>query len=141
MSLGKLKQLIFRNQQESANLYPILGFSLRMAGNGTANPTIINSHNITSVSRFGVGIYQVLINQETILGLSVIDGYLFDQFNINTTAADTNYQLQIARISPNIIGIQTYQITGASSAAYDLTTGDTLDIGSLLYNGLKLPPP
>ena len=140
MSLGKLKQVIFGNRKLSEDSYPILGFGFSITGAGAANPTINNSHNISSITRSGVGLYRIVIDQDTMYGNSVINGIFFEKINIIPIAADTNYQMQLYKIAPDTIDIAINQITSVAANLYDLTAIDEIDMGAFIYNGAGLPP-
>ncbi len=140
MSLGKLKQLIFKNKQESDNKYPLLGFAVTFTGNGTSAPTVDSSYNVSAVNRTGTGFYQIILEQETILGNSVIDGFIMNRVGINPVAADTNYKLQLFKFNPVTIQIAVDKITSTTFNSYDLTSVDTLEFASFIYNGKQLPP-
>lgn len=139
MSLGKLKQLIFRNKNDSLNLQPALGWALNITGAGTSNPTVTNSKNVTSVTRTSTGTYRVVLSRSTVLGNQVNSGYLSVYLNIHSVPSNYNYYAQIVFNSATELDVIIHEVHG-SNLVYDLSTNDTLSVCSFLNIGNKLPP-
>lgn len=117
------------------NTKPILGFACCLVGAGSSNPTTSNLFNIASVTRLSTGSYRVVLTNVDVAGRPVLSdaafmvdlrvaGGLYVKHTI--TVVNTN----TIDISVSILGLDA--TPALTSAAYDLTTSDRLDVIALL---------
>ena len=145
--LGKIKSMVASLGRSLRYSTPIKGCVVKMTGDTLNPPTIDSQYNVTSVTRFGIGVYRVTLQQSTMYGTEIYpNGVVTISHNIAPIAATDYFTVSSVYISPTIFEIKSYEVRqGASPAlslvAYDLTPSDTVDLSILLnYGDGRLPP-
>lgn len=144
---GKAKAQINTLRRDTQTFSPIKAMTALIKGGGASNPTLTDSYNITSITRTGIGVYQITLTQPTIYGTNIDTFSLPFVHWIIAPAATAQYHVELVNTSPNTYNLNVYSVTvGVSPAltrtAYDLQLTDTVDCMLLLnLGGGRLPPP
>ena len=115
---------------------PVMGLAVTLIGAGGSNPTTSNAFNVHSITRLSAGSYRVVLDNAQIAGRPVLANALFSiQLSVvGSTFCKSTVQVQNA----NTLDISIHQLVLDStptltSAAYDITSSDRVDIVALLY--------
>jgi len=145
--LGKLKSMIIDLRRRIFDFVPLKGMMLSFEGAGASDPAIITSHNVVSITRTGVGVYNVVLKQITVFGVSIISiGIPTVSFNIATTLVSEAHFVSIKDGAGNSFNIFVTEMTvgGGNKLEvnpYDIIAGDEIRASILLNSGSgELPP-
>ena len=115
---------------------PVMGLAVTLVGAGGGNPTTSNAFNVGAVTRLSTGSYRVILVTTQIAGRPVLANALFSiQLSVvGSTFCKSTIQVQNA----NTVDISIHQLVlddtpALTSAAYDITSSDRVDIVALLY--------
>ena len=115
---------------------PVMGLAVTLVGAGGGNPTTSNAFNVDSVTRLSTGSYRVVLEGTQIAGRPVLANALLSiQLSIaGSTFCKSTYQVQDA----STVDVSIHQLVldstpALTSAAYDITSSDRVDIVALLY--------
>lgn len=115
---------------------PVMGLAVTLVGAGGSNPTTSNAFNVDSVTRLSTGSYRVILAATQIAGRPVLANALLSiQLSIaGSTFCKSTYLVQNANTMDVSIQRLVLDSTPAlTSAAYDITSSDRVDIVALLY--------
>ena len=115
---------------------PVMGLAVTLLGAGGSNPTTSNAFNVDSVTRLSTGSYRVILEGTQIAGRPVLANALLSiQLSIaGSTFCKSTYLVQNADTMDVSIQRLVLDSTPAlTSAAYDITSSDRVDIVALLY--------
>lgn len=115
---------------------PVMGLAVTLVGAGGDNPTTSNAFNVSSVTRLSTGSYRVVLGGTQIARRPVLANALLSiQLSIaGSTFCKSTYQVQDA----STVDVSIHQLVldstpALTSAAYDITSSDRVDIVALLY--------
>lgn len=115
---------------------PVMGLAVTLVGTGGGNPTTSNAFNVGAVTRLSTGSYRVILAATQIAGRPVLANALLSiQLSIaGSTFCKSTVQVQNA----NTLDVSIHQLVldstpALTSAAYDITSSDRVDIVALLY--------
>ena len=115
---------------------PVMGLAVTLVGAGGGNPTTSNAFNVDAVTRLSTGSYRVILTATQKAGRPVLANALFSiQLSVvGSTFCKSTIQVQNA----NTVDIYIHQLVldstpALTSAAYDITSSDRVDIVALLY--------
>ena len=115
---------------------PVMGLAVTLVGAGGGNPTTSNAFNVDSVTRLSTGSYRVILAATQIAGRPVLANALFSiQLSVSgSTFCKSTYQVQ----DSGTVDVSIHQLVldstpALTSAAYDITSSDRVDIVALLY--------
>ena len=115
---------------------PVMGLAVTLVGAGGGNPTTSNAFNVDAVTRLSTGSYRVILAATQIAGRPVLANALFSiQLSVvGSTFCKSTVQVQNA----NTLDVSIHQLVldstpALTSAAYDITSSDRVDIVALLY--------
>ena len=115
---------------------PVMGLAVTLVGAGGGNPTTSNAFNVDSVTRLSTGSYRVILAATQIAGRPVLANALFSiQLSVvGSTFCKATVQVQNA----STLDVSIHQLVldstpALTSAAYDITSSDRVDIVALLY--------
>lgn len=110
---------------------PICGFTLKLTGAGSSNPSLSNAFNISTVVRLGAGSYRITLAESTKAGKSVLaNAMLNEKSNIS---GDTFVKTRFAVVDSTKLDLTVFSLSNTFTAvAYDLTSADTIDLFALL---------
>ena len=115
---------------------PVMGLAVTLVGAGGGNPTTSNAFNVDAVTRLSTGSYRVILTATQKAGRPVLANALFSiQLSVvGSTFCKSTIQVQNA----NTVDISIHQLVlddtpALTSAAYDITSSDRVDIVALLY--------
>lgn len=130
------------------NYVPLKGLMLQMKGAGTANPTIVNSYNLSALNRTGTGTYQITVQQNTFYGLDMFNFFVpVFSWVISPSANTALFSVDVQNTGSFTFNISVYEVTQGAGVAlsrtlYDLQTTDTVALAFVLNAGDgRLPPP
>ena len=113
-----------------------MGLAVTLVGAGGGNPTTSNAFNVDSVTRLSTGSYRVILAATQIAGRPVLANALFSiQLSVSgSTFCKSTHVVQNA----NTLDVSIHQLVldstpALTSAAYDITSSDRVDIVALLY--------
>lgn len=145
---AQLDKLARDVEQALINYVPIKGLMLQMKGTGAADPNIVNSYNVASLTRTGTGTYQITVTQNTFYGLDMFNFFVpVFSWVIAPSATSALYSVDVQNTGAFTFNISVYAITqGAGTTLartlYDLQTTDNVAISFVLNTGDgRLPPP
>ena len=115
---------------------PVMGLAVTLVGAGGDNPTASNAFNVDTVTRLSTGSYRVILAATQIAGRPVLANALFSiQLSVSgSTFCKSTHVVQNA----NTLDVSIHQLVldstpALTSAAYDITSSDRVDIVALLY--------
>ena len=115
---------------------PVMGLAVTLVGAGGGNPTTSNAFNVDAVTRLSTGSYRVVLTATQKAGRPVLANALFSiQLSVvGSTFCKSTIQVQNA----NTLDVFIHQLVlddtpALTSAAYDITSSDRVDIVALLY--------
>ena len=115
---------------------PVMGLAVTLVGAGGGNPTTSNAFNVDTVTRLSTGSYRVILAATQIAGRPVLANALFSiQLSVvGSTFCKATVQVQNA----STLDVSIHQLVldstpALTSAAYDITSSDRVDIVALLY--------
>lgn len=147
MVIGKLKSMIDTLKGMLINSVPIKGAMLTIEGAGLSNPTIKTSYNITSVTRTGAGVYNVVPTQGTFFGESIGDiSVITNGASIQPILTSELFTVSIVDAGGSFNIIVNEVVVGAGSKLevnpYDIVAGDIVGMNVFINAGIgELPPP
>jgi len=110
---------------------------------GAGNPLLTNGYNVASVTRTGVGVYQVTVSQETYFTRNVLSNSVFSISNI-IAPLTTSYDVNVLVTGATTFEIRVYvrAVVGAAVQrnAFDLLAGDFVSVTGLFSINDALPP-
>lgn len=115
---------------------PVMGLAVTLVGAGGGNPTTSNAFNVDSVTRLSTGSYRVILEGTQIAGRPVLANALLSiQLSIaGSTFCKSTYLVQNANtVDVSIQRLVLDSTPALTSAAYDITSSDRVDIVALLY--------
>ena len=115
---------------------PVMGLAVTLVGAGGDNPTTSNAFNVDSVTRLSTGSYRVVLAGTQTAGRPVLANALFSiQLSIaGSTFCKSTYLVQNANtVDVSIQRLVLDSTPALTSAAYDITSSDRVDIVALLY--------
>lgn len=127
------------------NYVPQKGVMLAISGENTADPTIIDSYNVSTLVRNAVGEYRLTMEQSTMSGKDVFDDSIHSvNFYIVASANTEVFNVKLEKSSAGVFDIDVFEVTqGVGGAlaltAYDLKSTDRLSISMDLTIGSYLP--
>ena len=146
--LGKLKSMINILTNEVINFTALKGAMLNIEGAGAGNPVINDSYNVTSVTRTGVGVYNVVPIQNTFYGLDIFTNSTRAANGViaPTAASDAHFVELKTGVGSTFDIVITEMVQGVGNRIdfnpYDIIAGDNVTVSVLVNSGLgQLPPP
>lgn len=115
---------------------PVMGLAVTLVGAGGSNPTTSNAFNVDSVTRLSTGSYRVVLEGTQIAGRPVLANALLSiqLFIAGSTFCKSTYLVQNANtVDVSIQRLVLDSTPALTSAAYDITSSDRVDIVALLY--------
>lgn len=136
---GKDKSQVSTLRKQANSFFPEKGFFCSLAGTGASVPTVNFGYNYLSISRLGVGVYQINLLNPTINGKDITSSCVFaNDFRIVGNATSDLYQVEISPGVGNFtVRVYQYTIVGAklTKNLYDLQVADAVNIMILLSDG------
>ena len=130
------------------NYVPLKGLMLQMTGANLLDPTIVNSYNVTSLTRTGVGTYQITVTQNTFYGLDITTFFVpVFSWVIAPSVTSSLYSVEVVNTGAATFDISVYAIiqgagTTLARSPYDLLGADSVALSFVLNAGDgSLPPP
>lgn len=121
-----------RTDVDAINLTkPVCGFTLKLTGAGSSNPSLSNAFNISTAVRLGVGSYRITLTDSTKAGKSVLaNAMLNEKSNIS---GNTFVKTRFTVVNSTTLDLAVFSLSNTFTAiAYDLTSADTIDLFALL---------
>lgn len=145
--LGKIKSMVTALRAEIIQFLPLKGMAIRVTGNDTSNPSIISSYNVDSVTRTGVGVYRLVLTQETFFGIGILANAVSTiNYSIEPSLNSDLFSVQIDVVSLTEFDIKVYEVAQGTGnrldiSPYDIQVTDTISGSFLLnINDGRLPP-
>ena len=144
--LGKVKSMISQLRVFLINAVWWKGGSLSFEGAGLSDPITSAEYNIDSVTRSGIGVYDIMLTQETFYGIDVVDfGIPTLTFDINTDANTELHAVKFAAIAggARVTVLAVVQGTGnrLDFDPYDIEAGDHIHMSLMVNAGVGGLPP
>lgn len=142
-TLAKVRSRLFSAVKDYKDWLPAKGALLTIEGQGAGNPLLTNSYNIASVTRTGVGVYQVTVSQETYFTRNVLSNSVFSISHI-IAPLTTSYDVNVVVTGATTFEIRVYvrAVVGAvvQRNAFDLLAGSFVSVTGLFSINESLPP-
>ena len=142
-TLAKVRSRVFSAVKDYKAWLPAKGVLLTIEGQGAGNPLLTNPYNVASVTRTGVGVYQVTLSQETYFTRNVLTNSIITTSSI-IAPLTTSYDMRTVITSATTFDIMVFQlaVVGALVARtpFDLLAGDFLSVNGAFSINDTLPP-
>jgi len=142
-SLSKVRSRLVSAVRDYKDWLPAKGALLTIEGQGAGNPLLTNGYNVASVTRTGVGVYQVTVSQETYFTRNVLSNSVFSISHI-IAPLTTSYDVNVVVTGATTCEVRAYvrAVVGAAVQrnAFDLLAGDFVSVTGLFSINDALPP-
>jgi hypothetical protein len=142
-TLAKVRSRLFSAVRDYKDWLPAKSALLTIEGQGAGNPVLTNAYNVASVTRTGVGVYEVTVSQETYFTRNVLSNSVFSISNI-IAPLTTSYDVNVVATGATTFEIRVYvrAVLGlvVQRNAFDLLAGSFVSVTGLFSINDALPP-
>ena len=142
-TLAKVRSRLVSAVRDYKDWLPAKGVLLTIEGQGAGNPLTSNTYNVASVTRTGVGVYEVTVSQETYFTRNVLSNSVLTHSNV-IAPLTTSYDVNVVVTSATTFEIRVYVRAVAGLVVqrlpFDLLAGSFVSITGLFSINDALPP-
>lgn len=116
---------ISRTINQLLNIVPMKGMIFTFNGNGTSQPSLVTSYNVSTLVRVSTGLYRATYENSVINGGSIETDYVYSSGYHFVDSAD--HLIEITK-GNGFFDINTWVIQSGVKAASDISTGDEISV-------------